>query len=287
MFDKSDQHRMTLDSDDEGDSLCATNNLSRYILEKDTECFFNVKDVGSINLLHINARSLKKNFVKLESLLANIKNPLSAIAISETWLNDSSTDNFFLPNYNFISKSRVDKVGGGVGIFVHSSLNYSVRSDLCRMENYIECVFLEIIQINLKSIIIGCIYRPPNADRETIDIFNSEFSQILKNIEQGKEKTVLLAGDYNLDLIKNDKHGPTADFLNNLLCHSFLPAIRYPTRISEHSSTLIDNIFINVVPERYDSAIIYNDISDHLPIAIHLKVPYFKEGITPQCNSFL
>jgi len=115
------------------------------------------------------------------------------------------------------------------------------------------------------------IYRPPNADRETINQFLSEFTLILKAIEEGREKTVLLVVDYNFDLLKYDKHGPTADFLNNLLSHSFLPAIRYPTRISEHSSTLINNVFVNVVPERLDSVIIYNDISDRFPIAVHLR----------------
>jgi len=39
----------------------------------------------------VNARSLKKNFLKLESLLAGIANPLSAIAISETYLNENLT----------------------------------------------------------------------------------------------------------------------------------------------------------------------------------------------------
>jgi len=92
----------------------------------------------------VNARSLKKNFLKLESLLAGIANTLSAIAISETLLNENLTDSFFVPGYDFISKSITDKLGGGVGIFGNSFLNYFVCSDLCRMENYIEWVFLEI-----------------------------------------------------------------------------------------------------------------------------------------------
>jgi len=82
----------------------------------------------------------------------------------------------------------------------------------------------------------------------------------LKAIEEGREKMVLLAGDYNFDLLKNDKNRPTANFFNNLFSHSFFPAIRYPIRISEHSSTLIDNVFVNVAPERLDSVIIYNNI---------------------------
>jgi hypothetical protein len=68
---------------------------------------------------------------------------------------------------------------------------------------------------------------------------------MLKAIDYQKPKTVLLAGDYNLDLLKYCNHGPTEDFLNNLLAYSYAPTITLPTRISDTSATLIDNIFIN------------------------------------------
>jgi len=140
MVDKCEELDMMFDSDNELDPLITTSDLSRYILERDTTSFFNFEDALSINLLHVNARSLKKNFLKLESLLAGIANPLSAIAISKTWLIENLTDSFFVPGYDLISKFRTDKLGGSVGIFVNS-LYYFVRSDLCRMENYINVYF--------------------------------------------------------------------------------------------------------------------------------------------------
>src|SRR3989442_2493471 len=81
----------------------------------------------------------------------------------------------------------------------------------------------------------------------------------------------MIMGDFNLDLMKNDNHAATNVFVNNLLSHSFLPTIHNPTRISDNSATLIDNIFINKTKFTFESSIIYNDISDHLPIAIHLE----------------
>ena len=89
-------------------------------------------------------------------------------------------------------------------------------------------------------------------------------------IDHGNAKTVLLAGDYNLDLKKCNTHSATEDFLNNLLAYSYSPTILHPTRISERSATLIDNIFVKSLCIGYDSIIIYNDISDHFPVAIHL-----------------
>jgi len=140
-----------LDSDSESESdfkpldgsvMCAGS--SRYLSEKDMNNFFDFKDKEAVNLLHLNIRSMKKNFDQLLALLTNMSCPLSSIAVSETWLTESSQDIFFLTGYNFESIHRPVKMGGGVGIFVNSSLNYIVRHDLCRVTSYIECILVEI-----------------------------------------------------------------------------------------------------------------------------------------------
>ena len=81
-------------------------------------------------------------------------------------------------------------------------------------------------------------YRPSNSHSNAdVDLFNFEFKKILTNLDHGKDKSIMLAGDFNLDLLSQNTHGPTADFLNNLLSFAYLPAINRPTRISDHSST--------------------------------------------------
>ena len=79
-------------------------------------------------------------------------------------------------------------------------------------------------------------------------------------------------GDYNLDLLNCDSHAPTSDFVNNFMSHSFFPTIHLPTRITETSSTLIDNIFSNNMQHSMKTAIIYGDISDHLPVVMHIDL---------------
>ena len=44
------------------------------------------------------------------------------------------------------------------------------------------------------------------------------------------------------------------------------PLIDKPTRITDFSATLIDNIFTNELHHNITSGILFNDISDHLPI---------------------
>ena len=46
---------------------------------------------------------------------------------------------------------------------------------------------------------------------------------------------------------------------------SMYPLIHYPTRVTDHSVTLIDNIFTNDIDDMF-SGIILADISDHFPI---------------------
>jgi hypothetical protein len=240
---------------------------TKYIAENDTHSFFHFEDTEAMNMLHLNCRSLSKNFNGLQNLLHVISGKLTVIAVTETWLTADSKFTLNLPGYKFFSLSRTDKIGGGVGFFVCDEINVVTRRDLYRMNSYLECLFIELIT-DKSSYLLGCVYRPPNSD---VALFNAEFLNILDLIDNECHCLTAILGDFNLDLIKNDNHVPTNEFFNNLLSHSFLPTIHNPTRISDSSATLIDNIFINKTQFTYDSAIIYNDISDHFPIAIHLE----------------
>jgi len=141
------------------------------------------------------------------------------------------------------------------------------------MTSYIECLFIEILQQGKSNVLVGCVYRPPNTD---LDLFNSEMLLIPSKIDGGKKNIALLAGDFNLNLINQDKHAPTAEFFNNLTSYSFLPVIHNPTRVTDTSATLLDNIFINTTLYKMSSAVVYSSISDHLPIALRIETSLIK-----------
>ena len=69
-------------------------------------------------------------------------------------------------------------------------------------------------------------------------------NQILTTFDREKNKTIFLADDFNLDLLNHSNHVHTDEFLINMLSFAYLPTINCPTRISDHSLTLIDNIFV-------------------------------------------
>ena len=60
-------------------------------------------------------------------------------------------------------------------------------------------------------------------------------------------------------------HNQTNEFLDSLASNSCIPLILQPTRITGHSSTLIDNIFSNVFDPDIVSGNLTATISDHLP----------------------
>ena len=75
-----------------------------------------------------------------------------------------------------------------------------------------------------------------------------------------------------MDLLKSNKHAPTENFLNANLSLSLVPTITCPTRITKNTATLIDNVFISQSWfENFDSGILVNDMSDHLPSIVSVK----------------
>ena len=215
--------------------------------------------------MHCNCRSLSKSFGDILNLLLPVTRQPSVIAVTETWLTAANCNLFQIPNYVFFQQHRLTK-GGGVGIFINSQFNATAVSELDLLLPYLECLFVELCCANHK-VLVGCMYRPPNTD---IVQFNLALANILNTIDKKRYKSVIIAGDFNIDLSKNDSHSDTTEFCDNFLSHSYMPSINVPTRITTHSQSLIDNIFIKC-KNLASAAVIYCDISDHLPIAAVLR----------------
>ena len=95
--------------------------------------------------------------------------------------------------------------------------------------------------------------------------FNSNYlNKLLENISK-EQKYVFLLGDFNVNLLNYNEHNQTNEFLDSLASNSFIPLILQSTRITSHSNTLIDNIFLNVIDLDIISGNLTATISDHLP----------------------
>jgi len=219
---------------------------------------------SSFSIIHVNCRSLNKNFNELISLLNQIQITVSVICVTETWTTSSNECDYSIPGYNFFAKSRTHKSGGGVGIYVLSSIQCKIRSDICfKSADFAESVFVEL---STSRVIIGCVYKPPDTH---VEQFTAAFDSILSELNNCRLSTYI-AGDFNIDILKYNSHSATTDFINCLFSYSYFPVINRPTRVTCKSATLIDNIFTNDVDTKHlVPAIICCDLSDHLPVFVH------------------
>ena len=252
------------------------NDLCKDTLQKCeyfNECSFNrMCDKNEItnsklSLLHANIRSLPRNGTALEPYFSTLKVEFNVVALTETWLNETNADVYGLTGYKAIHNYRKQKKGGGVSLFIEENIRYIDRDDLLHMNDYIECVLIELEKGEMglgSNAVVGVIYRPPGTE---IKIFNEQLQGILQSINSDNKKCYLL-GDYNINLLNIDKHTDTNEFLDMMYTHSLFPNVTKPTRIYGKSSMLIDNIFSNDLlgTTQTLSGILETDISDHYPV---------------------
>ena len=123
-----------------------------------------------------------------------------------------------------------------------------------------ESSFVEIINKNEKNMVAGCIYKHP---KQTIPDFSDNHLLPLLEKLSHENKQILIMGDFKIDLLNyNDKY--TANFLDTMFSYSYLPLINTTTRVTDHSKTLIDNIFYNKPMLNITAGNISSVISDHL-----------------------
>ena len=100
-------------------------------------------------------------------------------------------------------------------MFISEKLVYTELKELGVVEDYLECVFVKILH-NGNLIVVGTVYRSPNIN--VID-FNDAMINILEKIGHN---LCYIMGDYNLDLMKHDKHPPTEKFLDLMYANPFI-----------------------------------------------------------------
>ena len=129
--------------------------VSEYMVE---EAFADKTAKLNINLtlMHLNVRSLLGNFDNFKHLLINLRRSISITGVSETWLNELTYDQVIIPKYNFVSSHRNSKIDGGVGLYLHSNLEYKMLPK-CNFSDpdVIESLFIEIEAPNKRNIIVG------------------------------------------------------------------------------------------------------------------------------------
>ena len=224
----------------------------------------NINDNTDLLMLNFNIRSLSANFDLFHGLSKILNKRFGIISFTESWLTNNNKQLYKIPGYSDFHSLRTDgRRGGGLSIYISNEFDAKLISHSTISLNYIETLFIEIEKGNTK-ILVALIYKPPHCvDNQFIDKLTE---LIHKNLNK-KYKEVILTGDFNYNLLNYENDNNVMYFMNSLTSLSFVPVITKPTRISDHSATLLDNIYL-LNPQNFTSGIIINDISDHLPIFI-------------------
>ena len=222
---------------------------------------------------------------KLETLLNYLEFKFDVISLTET-CNPETKNHTCNPNVLEGYKNYLGITGstakGGCGFYLNENLNFIERKDLNfkvkQDDEEYECVWVELLNARKPNTLIGVVYRHPTQKNP---LFINTLETTSVNIKKEK-KTVIISGDFNLDLIYYRKNEMATNFLDTMLINNLQPCILEPTRIVHSCKpSLVDNIFINTLGNIYSGNILENISYDQLPNFIILESDPLKQNKKP------
>ena len=163
--------------------------------------------------------------------------------------------------------ARESNRGGGLAIYVNKKLcetnDVNLKIDLCSHDNSKtgEIQVVEITFNGQKNALICNLYRSPSGDTKG---FLEKLDTLAQKLTRHKNKNICLVGDTNINLLDYGKNDAVTRYVDSLAQFGFAPVISRPTRITDHSATVIDHIFVNNCHAVTKSGVTTESISDHL-----------------------
>lgn len=193
---------------------------------------FSLECNNNFAIIHLNIRSLRKNFDSLLAYLSSLQNIPNLIFVSEIWIYDFEKDNFNInSDFKFFASCNNNYAAGGVGVFVKNGLDCNISYDSFKSADIIK-VICDIDGVNYCFV---CIYRLHEC---SINSFLCDFSCYLRQL---KCKNCIILGDMNIDLFSSSIDVDEYKLL--MATWGFQSLINEPTRITPHTNSCIDHIF--------------------------------------------
>lgn len=226
--------------------------------------YANTVEKRLVSVIHMNIRSLNKNFDEFAYTIENCHLKFDVIVLSETWMGEGEPFNYVLNNYTSIDQPGKRNKKNGVCVFVRNSFTFNnlnvniVESDSLTLKIKNPTTNFEITLI--------AIYRSPSL---SADLFLNGLESALGELRT--HDNILLVGDININL--NQVTDTCIEYFNIMSSNGFTSYINKPTRVQNTSSSCIDHIFFkntNVNADRVIGSIFKTDITDHYCTSIHL-----------------
>ena len=112
-----------------------------------------------------------------------------------------------------------------------------------------------------KKVEFEVVYKPLTV---SLDDFSNGLEYLMPKVKMSGNEFVCM-GDFNYNLL--NASGDSLEFLNLMFTNDLYAVVTLPTRVTEKSATLIDNIFVS--SERINSTyadVILTPVSDYFPV---------------------
>ena len=206
---------------------------------QNTQNVTTMEDIASLNIFHQNLCGISNKRNELELYVQNVLTKLDFICVTEHFLNALNAPLFTLTDYVLVShNTRINKKRGGSLILGHKNrqvIDCTQINKLYKAESFEICCTKDVES----GLYICCCYRSPYENNFTIFM-----TQLEKMLEYFFNKKCILCGDFNIDLLYENKK--RTEFLSLLRCYSFKTLIEEATFIRNQSYSCIDNFVTNL-----------------------------------------
>jgi hypothetical protein len=198
----------------------------------------------SLSTFHQNIRGVRSKLDELEChLLYNLPVLLCLMDhhLTQMEIQSLNTENYQLGSYCF----RKHMLKGGLCMLIHRNTTFSVIN----LDRYCIDQDIEICAIQLdvffSKLCIFTVYRSPLGN---FNNFIVQLDSILCTVYNTR-MDFIICGNFNIDFLKDTDRGIQLNAL--LATYNLTNIVRFSTRITEETSTAIDNIFLDIV--KYDT----------------------------------
>jgi hypothetical protein len=137
--------------------------------------------------------------------------------------------------------------GGGLEVYVNKNLcdlsDIQIKVELSFRDNAKSGEFqvIEITYKNHKNTILCNMYRSPSGNLASFLLVGMHTEGLARH----NNKNIFFLGDSNINLLEYEKNDQVTRYVDLFPEYEFASTISRPTRITSHSTTLIDHIFVN------------------------------------------
>lgn len=217
-----------------------------------------------MSIIHQNLQSIGNSVDKLVKLLKDSPECLF-LCVTEHWLSTSQIELVGIPNFKLAASfCRNEGQHGGAAIYVRQDVQYTVFENVAVQSVMGVCEFIAVeCQIRSQKVIVCSVYRPSG---KPTDIFFDKLEEVCEIICNSR-KLLLIAGDFNIDLLGTDRSA--IDLISLMTSYGLQQTVFEYTRKKKHSSC-IDNIFTSC--EVSKAYVFEEHISDHTGQKVVFKI---------------